>query len=558
MMGDVTNKKSLLCELNKNPLEVFKSKVDELTEIASLMPDIYRPDAKRYFHQNCDGLIELLGLERDFENVHSESSLDTDTGGAIIEIKDGKILSEVSETSIFKVDAQTDTHTKCSGVNKEKNIVCSDELKTCSNPELSDVLRMAEAKKIDKDTTDSEENVNMILSPENKKKRTLYNDDHLEIFCESTQVTERELKSNDEKRIEIKLKSFDEGTNESFNAAIVNRNIDNLSGDILDNTEKLETVPDTKCEVTELINCIPKLAQYMDIDPKNVTLLKDDDQDEDDDKCIHMSVELSDGTVQKFKIAGYTPGMLSHAASVTSESAETGIDNSGLDKKETPQNVVTRDSRERDRSILGRRLRTRPHKAPVIRRGPGRPKNINIPAPEKNENGEMFYRCEECKGKVKTYNALIVHMRTHTGSRPFQCSFCNKSFTTKGNMKAHEMTTHSDNKPWKCKYCNKSFKEKKVLKVHERIHTGEKPYRCSICDKAFSQRSVMLEHMFTHSNNRPHLCDFCGQGFRGLSSLKSHKKRHIGKREFQCESCERAFVCKSVFFLFLYLNLTIN
>jgi hypothetical protein len=205
------------------------------------MPDIYRADAKCYVHQNCEGLIELLGLERDFENVSTESSLDTDTGGTIIEIKDGTILPEVSETSIFKVDAQTDTHTNCSNVNEEKNIICSDELKTCSNPELSDVRRMAEAKKIDKDTTDPEENVNLILSPENKKRRTLYHDDHLEIFCESTQVTERELKSNDEKRIEIKLKSFDEGTNESFNASIVNRNIDNLSGDILDNTEKLET-----------------------------------------------------------------------------------------------------------------------------------------------------------------------------------------------------------------------------------------------------------------------------------------------------------------------------
>lgn len=56
---------------------------------------------------------------------------------------------------------------------------------------------------------------------------------------------------------------------------------------------------------------------------------------------------------------------------------------------------------------MGRRLRERKKKSEVKQRGPGRPKNENIPAPEVNEKGEAFYRCKECDATVKTYNALI-------------------------------------------------------------------------------------------------------------------------------------------------------
>ena len=81
-----------------------------------------------------------------------------------------------------------------------------------------------------------------------------------------------------------------------------------------------------------------------------------------------------------------------------------------------PQNVGIRGDTGSGLTVLSRRLRTRQLKSPIIRRGPGRPKNDNIPAPEKNEKGETFYRCEECKATVKTYNALIgmVQLKSFT------------------------------------------------------------------------------------------------------------------------------------------------
>src|SRR6218665_850993 len=93
---------------------------------------------------------------------------------------------------------------------------------------------------------------------------------------------------------------------------------------------------------------------------------------------------------------------------------------------------------------------------------------------DKNKNSKVVnkgkrHKCNLCH-KSFIWNAnLIVHMRSHTGDKPYNCQLCHKSFTCVGN-----------------------------LTVHKRSHTGEKPYKCQLCQKSFAHNSHLKRHIKTH------------------------------------------------------------
>lgn len=47
---------------------------------------------------------------------------------------------------------------------------------------------------------------------------------------------------------------------------------------------------------------------------------------------------------------------------------------------------------------------------------------------------------------------------------------------------------------FRCDYCDQCFKQLNSLKLHIRIHTGERPFACSKCMKCFVSRSQLANH----------------------------------------------------------------
>jgi KRAB domain-containing zinc finger protein len=50
-----------------------------------------------------------------------------------------------------------------------------------------------------------------------------------------------------------------------------------------------------------------------------------------------------------------------------------------------------------------------------------------------------------------------------------------------------------------CSVCNKSFSSQ-LLEVHMRVHTGERPYKCSECDTTYKWQSGLRKHMMVKHN----------------------------------------------------------
>ncbi|XP_063232713.1 gastrula zinc finger protein XlCGF8.2DB-like isoform X5 [Bacillus rossius redtenbacheri] len=154
--------------------------------------------------------------------------------------------------------------------------------------------------------------------------------------------------------------------------------------------------------------------------------------------------------------------------------------------------------------------------------------------------GEKPFSCLKCSAKFSFKTSLIVHLRAHTGEKKFSCSECRKKFSSKGNLESH-MRRHTGEKPFSCSVCSAKFSHNQSLKFHMRTHTGEKPFSCFECSKKFSFRTSLMVHLRSHTGEKKFSCSECSKKFFLKGNLKSHLRTHTGEKPFSCSVCSANF-----------------
>ncbi|KAL9708126.1 hypothetical protein quinque_011644 [Culex quinquefasciatus] len=135
--------------------------------------------------------------------------------------------------------------------------------------------------------------------------------------------------------------------------------------------------------------------------------------------------------------------------------------------------------------------------------------------------------CETCGKAFHKLSVLKHHRKIHTPFEAIPCSEpdCQFVFRDAALMKRHHRNVHGANFPWECQHCPKKLRTKEALDLHVRMHTGEKPFGCRHppCERRFAHATDRARHERSiHTGVKPHQCEHCAAAFARRRELLIH------------------------------------
>lgn len=155
----------------------------------------------------------------------------------------------------------------------------------------------------------------------------------------------------------------------------------------------------------------------------------------------------------------------------------------------------------------------------------------------RSHTGEKVFKCEYCSEKFLAKAGRSAHMQRHPEKLPYKCSICKRRQQTKEGWQKHNKICIARRR-LECHLCGYSYPRFTIkgLKMHMRKHTGEKPFQCQFCQKYYPRPEALAQHIQRHRDLFKFKCAQCHRRFWNDVLRKQHEQK-CRKRRYECYLC---------------------